>query len=568
MKKRQPQLDANGHRKFGWLDKLAYAAGDFGCNMSFALKNTHQTFWLAYMLLDSNLLSILVIITQLWDAINDPLIGAMIDADKRKYRMGKFKSYILIGALGLTFAGALSFIPVPQADTWLKAVLFVLGYIFWDAFYTVANVPYGSMLSLVSNNEGDKAQLSTWRSIGSMIGNMVPIILLPSLMWKDINVTYDGTGIVPGIDDQVFHTNPITQLPYEIGELMISPETLKPFQELQGMTVFIISIVMGVLGLLAFLFMIKSITIRVDENSVKLNEKQEKFNIFKAAKNFCKNRPAIGATIAAMGMFLGMNSASTATSIMFASYFGMPTLSGVASAIGFIPMLAFMPFIKKIVAKYGKKEASFFGTIISCVGAGLMFVFPAIPDRTVGLVMYIVALAIFGIGMGTYTCVSWALMADAIDYNEWKTGKREEGTVYSLHSFFRKLAQGVGPAAVIALMGVLGYVASKGVNGQTPETVKNLCWLIGGLYCVSAVLMLVGIGVVYNLNKKTTDTMYAELKALHGESVSTENVEVFESVEGEESCDCCDVPEVEIPEAPELVFPEIEFPEIIDSDNE
>ncbi|MBO5983333.1 MAG: MFS transporter, partial [Clostridia bacterium] len=473
MKKRQPQLDANGHRKFGWLDKLAYAAGDFGCNMSFALKSTHQTFWLAYMLLDNSLLSILVIITQIWDAINDPLIGAMIDADKRNYRLGKFKTYILIGAIGLTFAGALSFIPVPQADTWLKAVLFIAGYIFWDAFYTVANVPYGSMLSLVSPDEGDKAQLSTWRSIGSMIGNMIPMMILPSLMWKDIVVKYDGTGIVPGIDDQVFHTNPETGLPYEIGDLMISPDTLKPFQELQGMSVFIISIVMGVLGLLSFLFMIKAIRLRVDENSVKLNEKQEKFNILKAAKNFCQNRPALGATIAAMGMFLGMNSASTATSIMFASYFGMPKLSGVASAIGFIPMLAFIPFIKKIVAKYGKKEASFVGTLVSCVGAALMFVFPAIPNRTVGLVMYIIALAIFGIGMGTYTCVSWALMGDAIEYNEWKTGKREEGTVYSLHSFFRKLAQGVGPAAVIGIMGALGYVSSKGVNGQTSETVMN-----------------------------------------------------------------------------------------------
>ena len=76
------QYDERGFRKFGWMDKLAYAAGDFGCNMSFALKSTHQTFWLVYMLLDSNLLSILVLITQIWDAINDPLIGSMIDADK------------------------------------------------------------------------------------------------------------------------------------------------------------------------------------------------------------------------------------------------------------------------------------------------------------------------------------------------------------------------------------------------------------------------------------------------------------------------------------------------------
>ena len=60
-------------------------------------------------------------------------------------------------------------------------------------------------------------------------------------------------------------------------------------------------------------------------------------------------------------------------------------------------------------------------------------------------------------------------------------------------------------------MGVLGYVSANGVNGQTPETAKNMCWLVAGLYCVSALFMIVGIGVIYNLNKKTTDKMYADL---------------------------------------------------------
>ncbi|MBR5449184.1 MAG: MFS transporter [Clostridia bacterium] len=92
---KQRELDANGKPKFGMLDKLAYAAGDFGCNMSFALKTTVQTFWLVYMMMDTNLLSLLMIVVQVWDAINDPLIGSIIDNDRKKYRLGKFKSYIL-----------------------------------------------------------------------------------------------------------------------------------------------------------------------------------------------------------------------------------------------------------------------------------------------------------------------------------------------------------------------------------------------------------------------------------------------------------------------------------------
>ena len=85
----------NKLRPFGMRDKLAYAAGDLGCNMSFALKSTVQTFWLVYMMLETGLLSILLLLVQIWDAVNDPMIGSLIDNDKRSYKMGKFKTYIL-----------------------------------------------------------------------------------------------------------------------------------------------------------------------------------------------------------------------------------------------------------------------------------------------------------------------------------------------------------------------------------------------------------------------------------------------------------------------------------------
>ncbi len=476
-------------RKFGMRDKLAYAAGDLGCNMSFALKGTVQTFWLVYMMLETGLLSALLLVVQIWDAINDPIIGSMIDADRRNYKMGKFKTYIFIGACGLLVGGAAVFLPFPNAPVVIKAILFILGYIIWDAFYTVANVPYGSMLSLVTEDAGERAQLSTWRSVGSMIGNLLPNVILPMLIWKKV---FDENG------------NPV-----------INEETGVQVQELLGDRVFIAALIMGVLGFIAFLFMIKTITIRVDENLVKTNDSQ-KFNVVKAFGNFMKNRPAVGATLAAMGMFLGMNAATTAVAIMFATYFGMAELSGVVQMVGFLPMFLFMPFIKKIVNKFGKKEASVVGTIVSLVGGVFMLVFPLVPDKGISMILYLIGLIIFGLGMGVYTCVSWALMADAIDYNEWKTGSREEGTVYSLHSFFRKLAQGVGPSIVLLIMGALGYVSDLGTAGQSAATSYNMCWLVAGLYLFSAIMQFIGIAVIYNLDKKTMAKMNAELAERRG----------------------------------------------------
>ena len=511
--KKQITLDANGYRKFGMLDKIAYAAGDFGCNMSFALKGTVQTFWLVYMMMETGLLSALLLLVQIWDAVNDPLIGSMIDNDKRKYKMGKFKMYIFVGACGLLVAGAAVFLPFPNASVVVKAILFVLGYIVWDACYTVANVPYGSMLSLITEDSGERAQLSTWRSIGSMFGNIIPMIILPMLIWQ--KVTYDGTGD--------YHTNPLTGEAYKIGEPVLDPLTGEQFETLLGERVFWAALIMGILGFIAFMFMLKSITIRVDENSVKTNEGGEKFNILKAFGKFMKNRPAVGATVAAMGMFLGMQSATTANTIMFATYFNKASMSGVVQMIGFLPMVLFLPFIKKLVNKFGKKEASVVGTILSVVGGVIMLIFPTVENRDIALIVYLAGLVAFGIGMGVYTCVSWAMMGDAIDYNEWKFNTREEGTVYSLHSFFRKLAQGVGPSIVLLIMGILGYDSELGTIGQSFETSHNMCWLVAGLYLFSAVVQFIGIAVIYNLDKKTLEKMTAELEARRSSEASSVN---------------------------------------------
>ena len=189
MAKKPVTLDANGYPKFGIRDKAAYAAGDLGCNMSFSLKNTVQTFWLVFMMMETGLFSILLLIVQAWDAINDPLIGTLIDNDKRQYKRGKYKTYILIGAIGLLIGGAAVFLPFPNAKPVAKAVLFVVGYIIWDAAYTFANVPYGTMLNLVTNDNEERASLSVFRSIGGILGNILPMVLLPMLIWN--KVTFD-----------------------------------------------------------------------------------------------------------------------------------------------------------------------------------------------------------------------------------------------------------------------------------------------------------------------------------------------------------------------------------------
>ena len=505
MAKKPVQLDANGHRKFGIRDSVAYAAGDLGCNMSFALKGTMAIFWTQVMGM-SAWYSILLIIVQVWDAINDPIIGTMIDADNRKYKRNKFLQYIFVGSIGLIVGGACVFIPVPGLPPIAKAIIFVAGYVVWDAFYTIANVPYGSLLSLISSDPSDRASLSAWRSIGGMLGNMLPMVLLPILIY-DNNV-------------------------------------LNPTKT------FLTAFFMGILGFICFMFMIKNTDIRV-EKEITLNEEQPKFNVIKAMGNFLNNRPAMGATIAAMGMFIGMQGATTAVTVTFQSYFKNTAISGIVSMFAMIPIILFTPLARKMVAKYGKKELSVVGSIAYIVGALILFAGPLgiIPvsdgNTTVDLIVYVVGQLVCSLGLGIYSTVSWAMMGDAIDYNEWKTGNREEGIVYSLHSFFRKLAQGVGPAVAVAIMGTLGYVNNAYLNSATGEYTHTpiegvpfdaidpsaFSWdvsskirmLVAILYLVAGIMQFVGLGLVYNLDKKTLEQMNEELDARHTKADVTEN---------------------------------------------
>ena len=469
--KKTHELDSKGFRKFGIRDSLAYAAGDFGCNMSFALKGTMAIFWTQFMKMDSILYAGLLILVQIWDAINDPLIGTIIDNDKkRKYKRGKFLAYIWLGSLGLLVAGALCFVPwVKNSQPVVKAIVFVAGYILWDAFYTIANVPYGSLLSLISNEPADRASLSAWRSIGSLIGNMVPMVILPMII-------YDANN------------------------------------NILGERVFIAALIMGVAGFLAFQFMIRNTVIRVDDN-VAVSEAPQKFNVLKAIGNFVKNRPAVGATVAAMGMFIGMQAATTAVTVMFQSYFKNVAISGIVTMFSMIPIVAFTPLARKFVVKYGKKELSTIGAICSVVACAIMLLAPITPDFK-GLVLYVLCQLVNSLGMGIYSTVSWSMMGDAIDYNEWKFGTREEGTVYSLHSFFRKLAQGIGPSLALVIMVKLGYSEINAGN-QLFSVALNMRYLVAALYLFAAVMQFVGLALIYNLDKKTLNKMTAELNQRH-----------------------------------------------------
>ena len=458
-----PKLDAQGYRKFGILDKLSYAAGDAGCNCSFALAGTWFTqFWTEHMHIDPLFFAALLIAFKVWDAVNDTLIGAIMDASKKEYKRGKFLTYIGFGSFILAAAACVCFLPIQNADMIVKCLVCTLGYVCWDAAYTIVNVPYGAMLSNITAVPGERAQLGAWRNLGSMVIAMPIGVILPMLL-----------------------TNADQSVKYEL--------------------LFPIALVLGVVALIMFWFMIKTTVFRVKTNT-KVSE--EKFNLVGSIGNFMRNGAALGATLIPVAMFLGQYGVQVCTSVVFRSYFGAGQLAGVMQMIGMLPMLFFIPFAKPITNKFGKKEAASFCAIFSIVACVLMNIVP-MPAGMAGVAVYVGLSFVHGIGLGCGMMMANAMMADAIDYNEWKNGKREESITYAVHSFFRKLAQGVGPSIGLVLMVMVGY--NEELTVQPADVALKLRYVMTGFTLFTSILCFVAIKWIYPLDKKTLAKMNEDL---------------------------------------------------------
>lgn len=449
---------------FGIKDKVGYAMGDFGCNMSFALNSYLMLFYTQYIGLSLEIWGVIILCLKIWDGINDPIMGGLMDSLKPGKR-GKFKTYIFWGSFVLLVSGAMCFLPIPNAPLWVKIVVCVVGYLVWDMSYTVVNVPYGAMNAAISADPADRSQLSTWRSLGAFAANILIMALLPVLCYNDKN-------------------------------------------ELLGGRMIFVALVLGVLGFFAFQVLLRATTERVVINDA-LAKPREKYNYFKALGAFMKNRAAVGVTLASIFSIIMLNGMSSATQILYQSFFQNSKISGVLTLISFAPMLIIMPFIKPIVQKFGKKEASAYPMIIGMAATLAMALLPITPDNT-GLVIWIALSVLVSISVCIYSVVGWAMVADCIDYQELQTGQREEGTVYATYSLGRKLAQGFGASIIAFLLIATGYSDDLGAH-QPAEVANNVRIMIGLVQFVCIALQFLCLRFIYNLNKSKVYEMEAKL---------------------------------------------------------
>ncbi len=435
-------------KAFGLKDKIGYAFGDFGCNMSFAFINNYlMLFYVTCMGIKPKHFAIIILLAKIFDAINDPIIGGLCDAAKPG-KEGKFKTWIKWASLPLLISSVLLFIYVPNAAYGVKVAMCLGLYCIWSISYTSVNVPYGSMQSVITNVPEERSSLSTFRSVGAMFAQIPVMIVLPLIV-------YDA------------EKNPR-------GDLFIA-----------------IVAIMGVIGFISFI-LLRKMTIERIEPTVK--EETQKFNYVETLSSFFKNKHMLGVTISTVSYLALMMTVTNSMQYIFMCYFKNTDLISIATIIAGLPTVLGILAVKPLSKKFTKKQLCTYPFIISAITSGIAtfvrFENPYIWIALVGIAMF---------GSAFYLVLIWALVADCIDYQEYKTGRREESSIYATYSLFRKIAQGLGAAIISLAIGMTGYDSKLGAVEQAAGVDNKIYFMTGLLPFIGSLICLLSMHFLYKL---------------------------------------------------------------------
>ena len=443
---------------FGIKDEIGYVFGDMAGSFVNLFVDAYFLTFCTYVLgVKPGWMASLFLFSRLWDAINDPIIGSFPD----RWRLGKsgnkFTPWIKLFTIPLALSGILCFSAVPFEGVALYAwVAFV--YVFYGMCYTGASMPFGAMANVVSQDPIERSKLSRARSIGGTIVGIFGISLVPIFCFDS------QSNIIP------------------------SRFTL-------------IAIIFGVLCVISYTILCSFTKERVHIES----KSNEKFNYGEVLKAALKNRPLIGVMIATIGSMLSITGSSQLNSYMFKEVYQNTSVMTISSLASLPIMFIAFPLVPKLVKKFGKKNvilaSAAFGLVIN-----LFKVFVYIENVYVYIGLNLLQM----IGQTAFTMLIWALVSDCLDYSEWKLGIRSDGSMYSLYTFSRKKGSTIASTGVAAALGLIGYVAGTDVV-QSASTVNGIYYLVNMVPVVTCILELVGIGLIFNLDQKTTDRMYKEM---------------------------------------------------------
>ncbi|MDD3240936.1 MAG: glycoside-pentoside-hexuronide (GPH):cation symporter [Lachnospira sp.] len=377
-------------------DKIGYALGDAGGILTFGIIGSYlQIFYTNVLMISAGKVMMLFLVARIWDAINDPIWGMIVDS-RKVGKNGKFRPYLRFASPLLALSAVLVFLKIPNMSETQYLIYAYVTYILYGMCYTAVNIPYSSLASVVTSDEYERSSLSMFRSIGAGIGTLASQIILPLFVYT----TVKGTKVLDG--DRLF-----------IGVFVLSVLSIFVFQLCYRWTI----------------------------ERVKTPEGKANTNIKKTVATLLKNRPFIVLSIASMLLLALQQYTQSIYNYLFLDYFKKPGLYSLVSVFTYLPMLILIPVIQKIVRKTGKKEICAVGMLIAAIANVILFV-----THTTNPTIFFIFSFLSGFGMTFFVFEIWALATDTVDYQESMSGQRDEGTAYAFFTFARKVGQALAGA--------------------------------------------------------------------------------------------------------------------------
>lgn len=455
--------------KFGFKDKIGYMFGDFGNDFFFIFVASFlMLFYTDVMGISGTIVGLLFLGARIWDAVMDVTWGRFIDSRPAR-KNGKFKPWMMRMAFPLVIFGVLMFTKIPGMSDRFYLIYAFATYIIWGSLYSTVNIPYGSMASVITSDPTERASLSTFRSIGASIAGVVTSVVVPLVVF--VNNKADA------------------------GRFSL------------------IAIVFAVLAMICYSLCYFLSTERIVNNG---EEKKLYWKVTLAGMK--RNRPLISLICAALVLLISTMLCSSMNAYMFKDYFHNTKALSIAGLISGVTPILIAPFIAPIIKKFGKKESASVSVLVAAISYFLLFL---LPISNVNVFLGIMFVGYLGIGL--FNTTIWAFVTDVIDYQEYLTDTREDGTIYSMYSFARKIGQAIAGGLSGAALSAVGYVA--GASAQTEQvsaSIKSFATLTPAIAYLIVFLILT---FIYPLNKKELEELTKNLRERH--ETKSKNAEII-----------------------------------------
>lgn len=475
-----PAPTAATTRPFGIRDKVGYMFGDLGNDMTFGLASVFlMVFYTNVLGVKAVTVGTILMLVRLLDSFVDVAIGVAVDRGKQ-HKEGKFRPWIKRGMIPVAVASFLMYIPfVNQFSEPMKLAYIFVTYLLWSCCYSYVNIPYGSMAASLSPDPADRASLSVFRTLGGQ-GAMMSLSLLVPLF---IYVT------VPG----------------------------QTKQQVDPTRFMIVAGVLSVLAVVWYTIHYNMVTERVIAKPAP--EGENVHGIGHMLKGLVSNKALLALIVAALALLLATMLSGALSAYLWLVYFENGKLQGVAQMLSVLPILLLLPLATTAAKRFGKKEVSTVGMLFA--GAIFLTLFLL---RVQNGTVYIVGLLVAGLGLAWFNTLVWAFIADIIDYQEVKTGTREDGTIYAIYSMARKVGQALAGGLGGWALGWVGYnsAIAKAGGAQSEETRQGIYTLSTIVPAVSYLLVAVVLLFWYPLSKRVVAQNTAILVERHAKATATE----------------------------------------------